>query len=82
MYDLQKEVDAQLKRMMAQNPLRLKFYEKYQEIIKEYNDGKDAEAIRIAFEKLVEHINAMNEEEHRSAKEGRSQSATYSQKMI
>tara|TARA_B110000090_G_scaffold132117_1_gene145484 strand:- start:82 stop:567 length:486 start_codon:yes stop_codon:yes gene_type:complete len=56
--------------MMAQNPLRLKFYEKYQEIIKEYNDGKDAEAIRIAFEKLVEHINAMNEEEHRAAKEG------------
>jgi type I restriction enzyme R subunit len=70
MYDLQKEVDAKLKRMMAQNPLRLEFYDKYQEIIKEYNDGKDAEAIRIAFEKLVEHINAMNEEEHRSAKEG------------
>jgi type I restriction enzyme R subunit len=70
MYDLQKEVDAKLKRMMAQNPLRLQFYDKYQEIIKEYNDGKDAEAIRIAFEKLVEHINAMNEEEHRSAKEG------------
>jgi len=70
MYDLQQAVDAQLKRMMAQNPLRLEFYEKYQEIIKEYNNGKDAEAIRIAFEKLVEHINAMNEEEHRSAKEG------------
>ena len=70
MYDLQKAVDAQLKRMMAQNPLRLEFYEKYQQIIKEYNNGKDAEAIREAFEKLVKHINEMNEEEHRSAREG------------
>jgi len=70
MYDLQIAVDAQLKRMMAQNPLRLEFYEKYQQIIKEYNNGKDAEAIREAFEKLVKHINEMNEEEHRSAREG------------
>ena len=70
MYDLQKAVDARLKRMMAQNPLRLEFYEKYQQIIKEYNNGKDAEAIREAFEKLVKHINEMNEEEHRAAREG------------
>jgi len=70
MYDLQQAVDAQLKRMMAQNPLRLEFYEKYQQIIEEYNNGKDAEAIRKAFEDLVKFINEMNEEEHRSAKEG------------
>ena len=70
MYDLQKAVDAQLKRMMAQNPLRLEFYDKYQEIIKEYNYGKDAEAVRIAFDKLAKLINEMNEEEYRSAKEG------------
>ena len=69
-YDLQQAVGAQLKRMMAQNPLRLEFYEKYQEIIKEYNDGKDAEAVRIAFDKLAKLINEMNEEEQRSAKEG------------
>jgi len=70
MYDLQKAVDEQLKRMMAQNPLRLEFYEKYQEIIKEYNDGKDAEAVRKAFEEIAELINKMTEEQHRSAKEG------------
>ena len=70
MYDLQQAVDAQLKRMMAQNPLRLEFYDKYQKIIQEYNEGKDAEAIRKAFEELVKFINEMNEEEHRSAKEG------------
>jgi len=69
MYDLQKAVDAQLKRMMDKNPLRLEFYEKYQKIIQEYNDGKDAEAIRKAFEELVKFINEMNEEEQRATRE-------------
>lgn len=70
MYDLQQAVDAQLKRMLDKNPLRLEFYDKYQKIIEEYNNGKDADAIRKAFEDLVKFINEMNEEEHRSAKEG------------
>jgi type I restriction enzyme R subunit len=56
--------------MLDKNPLRLEFYDKYQKIIEEYNNGKDAEAIRKAFEDLVKFINEMNEEEHRSAKEG------------
>jgi len=70
MYDLQQAVEAQLKRMLDKNPLRLEFYDKYQKIVEEYNAGKDAEAIRKAFEELVKFINEMNEEEHRSAKEG------------
>lgn len=69
-YDLLQAVEAQLKRMLDKNPLRLEFYDKYLKIIKEYNDGKDAEAIRKTFEELVKFINEMNEEEHRSAKEG------------
>jgi type I restriction enzyme R subunit len=56
--------------MLDKNPLRLEFYDKYQKIIEEYNNGKDADAIRKAFEDLVKFINEMNEEEHRSAKEG------------
>jgi len=56
--------------MMSENPLRLEFYNKYQEIIQEYNEGKDLEAIRKAFEALVKFVNEMSEEEHRAAKEG------------
>ena len=56
--------------MLDKNPLRLEFYEKYQKIIQEYNDGKDAEAIRKAFEELVKFINEMNEEERRATREG------------
>jgi type I restriction enzyme R subunit len=56
--------------MKAQNPLRLEFYEKYQQIIKEYNDGKDAEAVQKIFIEVTKIINAMTEEEHRSTREG------------
>ena len=69
-FDLQKAIDTKLKRMMSENPLRLEFYNKYQEIIQEYNEGKDLEAIRKAFEALVKFVNEMTEEEHRAAKEG------------
>ncbi|MDA9029184.1 type I restriction endonuclease subunit R [Candidatus Pseudothioglobus singularis] len=68
-FDLQKAIDTKLKIMMSQNPLRLEFYNKYQKIIEEYNDGKDLEAIRRAFEDLVKFVNEMSEEEHRAAKE-------------
>ena len=49
--------------------MRLEFYNKYQQIIQEYNDGKDIDAMMKAFERLVELINGMSEEEHRAAKE-------------
>jgi type I restriction enzyme R subunit len=39
-YDLQNAIDKKLEQMLKENPLRLEFYERYQEIIKEYNQGK------------------------------------------
>jgi len=69
MHDLQQAVEANLKRMIDKNPLRLEFYEKYKKIINEYNNSIDAEAISKAFEDLLKFINEMNEEEYRSAKE-------------
>jgi len=68
-FDLQKAIDTKLKSMVIKNPLRLEFYNKYQKIIQEYNDGKDIEAVRKAFEELVKFVNEMGEEEHRAAKE-------------
>ncbi len=68
-YDLQQAIEIKLKQMMAENPIRLEFYNKYQEIIQEYNEGKDAESILKTFEELVEFLNEMNEEEQRSVRE-------------
>ena len=68
-YDLQKAIDEKLNRMMQKNPHRLDFYQKYIKIIQEYNEGKDAEAVKRAFEELLKFVNEMNLEEQRSMRE-------------
>ena len=68
-YDLQKAIDKKLNRMMQKNPHRLNFYKKYMKIIEEYNEGKDAEAVKRAFEELLKFVNEMNLEEQRSIRE-------------
>ncbi|MFA6741335.1 MAG: type I restriction enzyme endonuclease domain-containing protein, partial [Arcobacteraceae bacterium] len=69
-YDLQEAIDKKLKRMLADNPLRLEYYEQYLKIIDEYNKGKDAEATKKAFEDLVDFLDGLNEEDTRAVKEG------------
>ena len=68
-YDLQKAIDEKLNRMMQKNPHRLDFYKKYKKIIQEYNEGKDSEAVKRAFEELLKFVNEMNLEEQRSLRE-------------
>ncbi len=68
-YDLQKAVDQKLNRMMQENPHRSDFYKKYLKIIQEYNEGKDEEAIKKAFEKLMKFFDELNHEEQRSMRE-------------
>jgi len=55
--------------MLRENPLRMEFYERYQEIIKEYNDGKTEKATQSAFGDLVDLVKDLNTEEHRAIKE-------------
>jgi type I restriction enzyme, R subunit len=68
-YDLQKAVDQKLNRMMQENPHRADFYKKYLKIIQEYNEGKDEEAIKKAFQELMKFIDELNHEEQRSMRE-------------
>ncbi len=68
-YDLQQAVDQKLEQMLRENPLRMEFYERYQEIIKEYNDGKTTEATQGAFDGLVNLVKDLTVEEHRAIKE-------------
>ncbi|HOJ07765.1 MAG: type I restriction endonuclease subunit R [Ignavibacteriota bacterium] len=66
---LKTKIEKQLKRMVEQNPLRVDFYEKYQEIIDEYNRGKDSVIIEETFKQLIEFVNSLSEEEARVKRE-------------
>ena len=68
--DLQELVEERLTRMMAKNPLRIDYYERYVDIIDEYNrDNKKAE-IEVVFENLMKLVNDLDDEQKRYVKEG------------
>ena len=70
-FDLQKAIQKKLEQMIQQNPLRLEFYEKYKQIIEEYNAGKDIQAVQQAFDDLNDFMeNKINPELERAIKEG------------
>ena len=67
---LKKRIEKQLKRMVDRNPLQVDFYKKYQEIIDEYNRGKDSVTIEETFKKLIEFVNSLTEQEVETKREG------------
>lgn len=69
-FDLQKAIEKKLKQMIKENPLRLEFYEKYKEIIEEYNNGKDINATKKAFDDLTDFLNNLSKEDSRAMREG------------
>jgi type I restriction enzyme R subunit len=66
---LKQKIEKQLQRMVDQNPLRVDFYKKYQEIIDEYNRGKERVTIEETFKELIKFIRELSEEEARSKRE-------------
>ena len=67
---LKDKVEKQLAKMVTNNPLRVDFYKRYQEIIDEYNRGKDTVNIEETFRKLIEFMNSLTEEEKDTKREG------------
>ncbi|MCX6250550.1 MAG: type I restriction endonuclease subunit R [Bacteroidetes bacterium] len=67
---LKDKVERQLKQMVERNPLRVDFYRRYQEIIDDYNRGKDSITIEETFKKLIEFVNSLSEEEAETKREG------------
>ncbi|MBK8111373.1 MAG: DUF3387 domain-containing protein [Saprospiraceae bacterium] len=63
-------VESKLKSMVEKNPLTVDYYKKYQEIIDEYNRGKDEVVIRETFRKLIELVNSYSAEEADTRREG------------
>jgi type I restriction enzyme, R subunit len=50
--------------------LQVDFYQRYQEIIDEYNRGKDTVVIEETFRKLIEFVNSLTDEEIEAKREG------------
>lgn len=67
---LKDKIERKLKVMVERNPLRVDYYQRYQEIIDEYNRGKDSVTIEETFKRLIEFVNSMTEEEKDTKREG------------
>jgi len=67
---LKDKVEKQLKKMVERNSMTVDYYKRYQEIIEEYNRGKDEAVIKETFRKLIELVNSYSEEEADTKREG------------
>ena len=70
MKDIQELLQERIAQMMAANPSRINFYEKYQEIIHNYNAEQNRASIEKTFEDLIHLTEELSEEEKRYLREG------------
>ena len=68
--DIQDLLQERLARLLAENPTRINFYEKYQEIIQAYNQEQNRATIEKTFEELMHLSQSLSEEEKRYVREG------------
>lgn len=68
--NLKQAIEEKLQQMIQQNPLRIDYYERYIEIIEEYNNGKDRATVENTFQELIKLVQSMSAEEQRVKREG------------
>ena len=68
--DLEDFIEQRLNKMLAVNPNRRDYYERYRQIIEEYNSEKDRTNIEKTFEALIQLVKELTEEESRYIREG------------
>jgi type I restriction enzyme R subunit len=66
---LRDRVAKKLNRLLDQNPMRIDFYERYQEIIESYNNGKEYATVKELFDALILLLGDLSEEEKRAERE-------------
>lgn len=71
--DIRQIVEKKLAEMLARNPTRMDYQQKYEEIVAEYNREKNRAAIEDTFRRLVELIAELDEEQKRAVEEGLSE---------
>lgn len=67
---LKEKIEARLAAMIAKNPARIDFYQRYLDIVAEYNRDKDDAEIQRVFEELLRFHDALDTEEQRYVQEG------------
>ena len=68
--DLDDLIKQRLDAMLFANPQRINYYERYQEIIGQYNSEQDRATIEKTFMELMDLANSMDQEEQRYVREG------------
>ena len=68
--DIQELLQERIAQMLATNPSRVNFYERYQEIIHNYNDEQNRATIEKTFEDLMNLTCQLTEEQKRYIREG------------
>ena len=68
--DLKELIEAKLKKLLIGNPKRVNFYERYKQIIEDYNNEQNRASIEQTFDELMKLVNTLTQEEHRYVREG------------
>jgi type I restriction enzyme R subunit len=67
---LKDKIEKQLQHLVEKNPMRVDYYQRFQEIIDDYNLGKDSVTIEETFKRLIEFVNSLTAEEIETKREG------------
>ena len=68
--DLDELIRQRLDALLFSNPKRIDYYERYQQIIDDYNNERDRASIEKTFMDLMDLANSMDQEEQRYVREG------------
>ena len=71
--DIREIVEAKLAEMLAQNPTRMDYQRKYEEIVADYNREKDRATAEETFRRLAELVEELDTEQNRAVEEGLSE---------
>ena len=71
--DIREIVEQKLAEMLARNPSRMDYQQKYEEIVAGYNREKDRVTIEETFQRLTELMDELDAEQKRSVEEGLSE---------
>ena len=71
--DIREIIEQKLAEMLAQNPSRMDYQQKYEEIVADYNREKDRVTIEETFRRLTELMDELDAEQKRAVEEGLSE---------
>ena len=71
--DIREIVEQKLAEMLARNPSRMDYQQKYEEIVADYNREKDRATIEETFRRLTELMDELDAEQSRAVEEGLSE---------